>query len=297
MFLSQWEFYPLIPLLVTLVLAFLFRSALVAMIVGTFIGTLLIGMLPGVGLNEIFQKSLGNADFIWICQIIILIGILFELFKKSGVLTVLAERVMSKRQDRKRVEVSSWFMGFMIVDDYFSPLLTGAIIRPISDRSLIPREKLAFILDATTASVCILFPFTAWGAYVSSLIAAQAGPINSIEEALSIYIAAIPFNFYPIFLLIFTLLICTGLIPDFGPMRTAEERVKKTGALVRPGSSPLVSENDNIDISLKLSEPPSLVIELLIPILLIFGVGIVSIIFLGSVKIVEAFMLLSLIHI
>ena len=97
MFLSQWEFYPLIPLLVTLVLAFLLRSALVAMIVGTFIGTLLIGMLPGVGLNEIFQKSLGNADFIWICQIIILIGILFELFKKSGVLTVLAERVMSKR--------------------------------------------------------------------------------------------------------------------------------------------------------------------------------------------------------
>ena len=291
MFLSQWEFYPLIPLLVTLVLAFLLRSALVAMIIGTFIGTLLIGMLPGVGLNEIFQKSLGNADFIWICQIIILIGILFELFKKSGVLTVLAERVMSKRQDRKRVEISSWFMGFMIVDDYFSPLLTGAVIRPISDRSLIPREKLAFILDATTASVCILFPFTAWGAYVSSLIAAQAGPINSIEEALSVYIAAIPFNFYPIFLLIFTLLICIGLIPDFGPMRTAEERVKKTGALVRPGSSPLVSENDNIDISLKLSKPPSLVIELLIPILLIFGVGIVSIIFLGSVKIVEAFML------
>ena len=232
MFLSQWEYYPLIPLLVTLILAFMMRSAMIAMIVGTFIGTLMIGMLPGVGLNEIFQKSLGNADFIWICQIIILIGILFELFKKSGVLTVLAERVMSKKQDRKRVEVSSWFMGFMIVDDYFSPLLTGAIIRPISDRSLIPREKLAFILDATTASVCILFPFTAWGAYVSSLIAAQGGPIQSIEQALSIYIAAIPYNFYPIFLLIFTFLICVGLIPDFGPMRAAEERVKKNRSFI-----------------------------------------------------------------
>ena len=180
MILGEWEYFSLLPLLITLLLAFTFRSALIAMLVGTFIGTLMIGMAPGIGLNQVFQKSLGNADFIWICEIVILIGILFELFKLSGVLNTLAQKVMHHQKERRNVELSAWAMGFMIVDDYFSPLLTGAIIKPISDRVLIPREKLAFILDATTASVCILFPFTAWGAYIASLIAAQGGPIGSV---------------------------------------------------------------------------------------------------------------------
>ena len=291
MIFSEWEYYSLLPLLVTLVFAFMMRSALVAMLIGTFVGTLLIGLTPGIGLNEIFQGSLGNEDFIWICEIVILIGILFELFKKSGVLTVLAERVMTQKKGRHNVEVSAWAMGFMIVDDYFSPLLTGAIIRPISDRSNIPREKLAFILDATTASVCILFPFTAWGAYISSLIAAQGGPVDSIESALSLYILAIPYNIYPILLLLFTLLICSGLIPDFGPMRSAEKRVKETGALLRPGASPLISEDDNIETNSEVAIKPSLFYELLVPILLIFGVGIITVFEFGSVKIVEAFFL------
>jgi|TARA_B110000438_G_scaffold106806_1_gene105060 Na+/H+ antiporter NhaC len=291
MILGEWEYISLLPLVITLLLAFIMRSALVAMLVGTFVGTLLIGMTPGVGLNQIFQASLGNDDFIWICEIIILIGILFELFKSSGVLKLLAERVMKRQKKRRSVELSAWAMGLMIIDDYFSPLLTGAIIRPISDRVLIPREKLAFILDATTASVCILFPFTAWGAYVSSLIAAQGGPVDSIEQALSIYILAIPYNIYPILLIIFTLFICTGLISDFGPMKTAEARAKKTGALIRPGASPLISEDDHIDVNLRIGNEPSLIFELLMPILLIIGVGVISIMMLGSVKIVEAFFL------
>jgi|TARA_B100001094_G_scaffold215529_1_gene209609 Na+/H+ antiporter NhaC len=291
MILGEWEYFSLLPLLITLLLAFTFRSALIAMLVGTFIGTLMIGMAPGIGLNQVFQKSLGNADFIWICEIVILIGILFELFKLSGVLNTLAQKVMHHQKERRNVELSAWAMGFMIVDDYFSPLLTGAIIKPISDRVLIPREKLAFILDATTASVCILFPFTAWGAYIASLIAAQGGPIGSVEQALSVYILAIPYNIYPILLILFTLLICLGFIPDFGPMKIAEKRVKETGALIRPGSSPLLSESDNIDVKAETLIKPSILLELFLPIVLIIGVGILTAIFLGAVKIVEAFML------
>ena len=68
MILGEWEYISLLPLVITLLLAFIMRSALVAMLVGTFVGTLLIGMTPGVGLNQIFQASLGNDDFIWICE-------------------------------------------------------------------------------------------------------------------------------------------------------------------------------------------------------------------------------------
>ena len=86
----NWGAMSLLPLVATLVLAFVTRSALIAMLVGTFVGTLMLGSAPGVGLNQLFQSSLGNEEFIWICQIVVLIGILFELFKRAGVLGALA---------------------------------------------------------------------------------------------------------------------------------------------------------------------------------------------------------------
>lgn len=287
----EWGIFSLMPLLATLVLAFVTRSALVAMLVGTFIGTLMLGSAPGVGLNELFQSSLGNGDFIWICEIVILIGILFELFRRAGVLGALANKFAGSGGRRRGVELSAWSMGFLIVDDYFSPLLTGAVMRPVSDRAGIPREKLAFILDSTTASVCILVPFTAWGAYVASLIAAQGGPVGSVEEGLSVFIGAIRYNFYPILMLLFTLLMCTGLIPDFGPMRTAERRAARTGELIRPGAKPLVNNDGDEVVSATGGRQASLVVELLAPVLLLIGFGAWTLIASGSVRIVEAFML------
>lgn len=284
--LSIWS---LLPLGATLVLAFVTRSALISMLVGTFLGTLMIGGMPGAGLNELFQASLGNADFIWICEIVVLIGILFALFRRADVLNALAARFSGGDGSRRRVELSAWGMGFLIVDDYFSPLLTGSVMRPMSDRARVPREKLAFILDSTTASVCILVPFTAWGAYVSSLIA-QHDAVGSVEDGLMIFIAAIPYNFYPILLLAFTFLICLGVIPDFGPMRTAERRARETGALVRPGGKPLSGDEDGMPAVTR-RNPPSLLLELATPVVLLIAFGAWTLVVSGTVKIVEAFML------
>lgn len=285
--------WSLLPLLVTLVIAFASRSALIAMLIGTFIGTLLLGAAPGVGLNALFQRSLGNADFIWICEIVVLIGILFELFKQSGVLAALATRFAGSGGSRRKVELSAWGMGFVIVDDYFSPLLTGAVIRPMSDGAGVPREKLAFILDSTTASVCILVPFTAWGAYVASLIAGQAESVTSAAEGLAVFISAIKYNFYPMLMLLFTLLIAARIIPDFGPMRAAERRVRDTGELIRAGAKPLVTDDESA-LELPDDARPSLLVELLAPVMLLVAVGAWTLVQFKSVKIVEAFMLANL---
>ena len=286
-----WGLWSVLPLLVTLVLAFWTRSALISMLVGVTVGTLMLGLAPGVGLNQLFQSSLGNEDFIWICEIVLLIGILFELLRLSGVLGVLAQRVSAGAAGRRRVELSAWGMGFVIVDDYFSPLLTGAVMRPLSDQARIPREKLAFILDSTTASVCILVPFTAWGAYMASLIAAQGGPIANVEQGLAVFIGAIPYNFYPILLLLFTLLVCAGLIPDFGPMRRAEKRVRETGQLIRPGAKPLAGDVDEGLPGQASTGNASVFTDLLIPVALLVAVATWSLVATGSVRIVEAFML------
>ncbi len=282
----------LLPLAITLVLAFVTRSALVALAAGTFVGSLLLGAAPGVGLNELFQASLGNADFIWICQIVILIGVLFELFRRAGVMRTLAARFASARGGRRRVLVTTWGMGFLIVDDYFSPLLTGAVMRPMSDAARISREKLAFLLDSTTASVCILVPFTAWGAYLASLIAAQGGPVASTDQALTVFIQAIPWNLYPIIMLATALAVAIGLIPDIGPMRTAEVRALETGQVLRPGARPLAGDEQQTTMDESgLAGTPSLLLELLVPVALLIGYGAWTLISNGSVQIVEAFLL------
>lgn len=291
---ADWGLFSLIPLLVTLLLAFLTRSALIAMLTGTFVGTLMLGGVPGASLNQLLQASLGNEDFIWIVLIVVLIGVLFEGFKRAGVMAALAERVAARREGagatpRRRAELTTWGLGFLIVDDYFSPLMTGAVMRPVTDRVGVPREKLAFLLDATTASVCILVPFTAWGAYLASLIAAQGGPVTSVEEGLSVFIQAIPYNFYPMLIIVFALLIALRVVPDFGPMRRAEARVAETGALLREGANPLV--DDTVEPPAAADDrPPSLLLELALPTLVVVSVFAWSLIALGSVKIVEAFM-------
>lgn len=286
----DWGALSLLPIVATLVLAFLTRSALLAMLTGTFVGTLMLGGAPGSGLDRLFQDALADGDFIWICEIVVLIGVLFTLFKRAGVLAAFAEKFSSVTGSRRKVEVMTWGLGFAIVDDYLSPLLTGAVMRPMSDRSQVPREKLAFILDATTSSVCILVPFTAWGAYIASLIASHAS-VSSAEEGLAVFIAAIPYNFYPMLMILFTFLIAAGLVPDFGPMRKAERRVAATGELLRPGAKPLVTDEE-LDLGVAAgAKKPSLVMELLVPIVLLFAVGAWTLIGTGAVKIVEAFLL------
>ncbi len=289
---SDWGLYSLIPLLVTLLLAFVTRSALIAMLTGTFVGTLMLGGVPGASLNALFQASLGNEGFIWIVLIVVLIGVLFEGFKRAGVMVALAERASGDGQgSRRKAELSTWGLGFLIIDDYFSPLMTGAVMRPVTDRAGVPREKLAFLLDATTASVCILVPFTAWGAYLASLIAAQGGPVTGVEEGLSVFIQAIPYNFYPMLIIGFALLIALKVIPDFGPMRNAEKRVQDTGALLRVGATPLVDDSlDGLQQADADDRAPSLLLELALPVLVVVGVFAWSLIALSSVKIVEAFM-------
>ena len=287
----NWGVMSLLPLVATLILAFVTRSALIAMLVGTFVGTLMLGAAPGVGLNHLFQSSLGNEEFIWICQIVVLIGILFELFKRAGVLGALARKFGGGGGHRRGVELTAWGMGFAIVDDYFSPLLTGAVMRPMSDRAGVPREKLAFILDSTTASVCILVPFFAWGVYISGLIEVQTNAIGVDGDGLQIFINAIRYNFYPMLMLLFALLIAAKLIPDFGPMRKAEERVRTTGALIRPGAKPLVTDDADDVMESVAGRDASLTLELLVPVILLLVTGGWSLYATDFVMIVEAFML------
>ncbi len=282
---ADWGLLALLPLAVTLLLAFATRSAVVSMLVGVALGTLMTGATPGVGLNELFQTALGNANFIWICEIVMLIGILFAQLRRAGVLAALPDRLALASGSRRGSMLSVWGLGVLIIDDYFSPLMAGAITRPLTDAQRVSREKLAFLLDATTASVCILFPFAAWGAYMATLVLAQGGPVTDVNSALTVFIRSIPWNFYAFGILLFSLLIALRWLPDFGPMRRAEARATETGAVLRPGSRPL-RETGADEVA---DGEAHLGLELLMPVGLVLIIATGGLLSSGSALLVEAF--------
>jgi len=277
-------------MLVALVLAFSTRSAALSLLGGVVIGAFMIGGNPAVELNATFQSSLGTNEFIWVCEIIVFIGIMTELLQRSGVLTAFSKKLAGYGDSPRSVKLTTWVMGLLIADDYFSPLLSGPIMRPLSDKAGIPREKLAFILDSTSASVCVLVPFLSWGAYLISLIMVQGGPVTTASEGMSVFIHAIPYNFYPILLVLFTLGICLHIIPDFGPMRKAEGRARNEGLLLRKGAVPLMSESRAVGSGAEAAKS-FLIANLLVPVVIVLGVAVGSYVFYDSILIAEAFMI------
>jgi Na+/H+ antiporter NhaC len=289
--------WSLAPLVFAIMTAFITRSAIFSLFAGCLIGVVMTsfdpaarmaGIDPAGGFVKLIAISL-DGEFIRICVIIIFIGILFEMFKRAGVLVAFAQKVSKTGTSAKQVKFTTWLMGFFIVDDYFSPLMTGPIMRPLSDEAKISREKLAFILDSTTASVCVLVPFMSWGAYIGGLIAKEGGPIQNTDAAIKLFASSIPYNVYPILLIFFTLLICLEIIPDFGFMKKAETRAREEGKVLRDGAIPMVSEDDDDDIFSQTQDKPNLIIDFLIPIIIVFGTVIVSYFVFGTLKISEAF--------
>jgi Na+/H+ antiporter NhaC len=286
----NWGVMSLLPLIVALAIAFASRSAVFSLLVGCITGVVMLGSDPARGLNGLFQDALASREFIWVCMIVVLIGVLFALFRHVGVVAAFARRISVQSHSPRRIGFTAWCMGFFIIDDYFSPLITGAVMRPLTDAVKMSREKLAFILDSTTASVCVLVPFTAWGAYITSLILVQKGPVSNPGEAMSVFVHAIPYNFYSILLVIFTLGICLKLIPDFGPMRKAEHRAITTGAVLREGAMPLINTEGQNVIEDQGRGEASLIADLLVPVVCVFGIVIGSFVWLQEVLIVEAFL-------
>ena len=289
---TSYGIISLIPLSITLILAFWKKDAIMALFVGCLAGVIILKSDPAFGFATLAEEALGNDDFIWILMIQIFIGIMVAFFMKAGVVYAFADFVAGRVKSQKGIKFTTWLIGFATIDDYLSPLLRGVIMRPLTDEKKISREKLSFILDSTCSSVCTLMPFMAWGAYVASLIATQGGPVTSVEQGISVFVRSVPFNFYAIILVVIVVLNALEIIPDFGPMKTAERRARETGKVIRDGAVPLIGTeleelqkargNTNIK--------PNLVWDFCVPVLLLIAFGVFSYIAMGSVKILQCFM-------
>jgi Na+/H+ antiporter NhaC len=162
-------------------------------------------------------------------------------------------------------------------------------MRTLSDRFKISREKLAYICDSTSAPVSILVPITGWAVLVASLTIGM-GPIDDPVQAMGVFISSIPYNIYSILAVVMVGLIASNIIPDFGPMKTAEDRAKNEGKVLRDGAEPLMGEELT-----SLKPYPGIKTNLLwnfiFPVVLVIGFSVGSVIITGSAKPMEAFLL------
>ncbi|MDO5037797.1 MAG: Na+/H+ antiporter NhaC family protein [Tissierellia bacterium] len=199
------------------------------------------------GFTAVMQEALGNGDFIWVLAIEVFIGIMVAFFQKSGAIRAFGDWVNRFNLKRRGATGLAWLLGMFIwFSDYFSPLYVGNVMRPITDKAKVAREKLAYICDSTSAPIISLIPFSSWGIYVAGLMVG-IGVITDARVAQSVMMQAWKYNFYGLFAIAFTGLISFKIIPDFGPMKKAEERAYKEGKVIGDGAKPLLSkELENI---------------------------------------------------
>ncbi|MBT8401139.1 MAG: sodium:proton antiporter [Rhodothermia bacterium] len=233
----------LLPPVVAIILALWTRQVFLSLLTGLWLGTtILAGGNPLWGLLGladqlvgVFQDA-GNTRVVFFC---LLVGGLIALVQGSGGVDGFVDWVRRRGwgEDRRSSELVAWFVGMVIfVESSITSLTVGAISRPLFDRVKLPREKLAFYCDATSAPVCMTIPLNGWGAYVLGLLAAQ-----EVANGVSLLVQSLLFNFISLLAIVFALVLAlTGW--SFGPMRAAEERAREHGQLIRPGSTPMIAE-------------------------------------------------------
>ena len=288
---EQFGILSLIPATVAIFLAFLTRNTIFSLAMACFIGVVVSGQ-GLIGFPNLLKNALGNTDFSWVLLLEFFIGISIAFFQRTGAIHNFSQYIASKKMTRIRVQLIAWFMGmFVYFSDYFSPLFVGSTMRSLSDRFKISREKLAYICDSTSAPVSILVPITGWAVLVATLMIGM-GPINTAGDAMMVFIAAIPFNIYSILAVAMVGLIAINVIPDFGPMKQAENRALYENKVLRDGATPLMGvELTNIEPHKDIKT--SLFWNFVFPVLIVICFAVGSFIITASAKPMEAFLLSS----
>lgn len=237
---SEPAWYSVLPPVLAIVLAIWTKQVILALFAGIWIGyTLLNGMNPlagfTAGLDGVIAVFADGGDA-RVLLFALIIGSLIATIEYSGGVRGFVHFVETRRwvHNGKRSQWLAWILGIIIfIESNITLLVAGSVSRPLFDRYRVSREKLAYIIDATSAPVCSMIPLNAWGAVIIGLVAS-----TGIPNPLQTFIASLPYNLYAIAaILLAGFVIWRNL--DIGPMKKAEERTQG-GQLLWPGATPLV---------------------------------------------------------
>jgi Na+/H+ antiporter NhaC len=232
--------YSVLPPVLAIVLAIWSKQVIPSLAAGIWMGHTLLSQfnpLRGIanGLDSVINVFSDPGDA-RVLVFTLLIGPLIGTIEHSGGVRGFVRYLESRHwvDSGRRAQVLAWGTGLIIfVESSITLLVAGAVSRPLFDRYRVSREKLAYLIDATSAPVCVMIPLNAWGAFIISLVAS-----TGVDNPLKTFIAAVPLNLYPI-----TAILLAGVVIwkniDIGPMKKAEARTQ-AGDVLWPGAVPLV---------------------------------------------------------
>lgn len=285
---TSYGILSLLPPLVAVVLAFITRDAVFSLLIGILVGIGVTGQNVLFGFTGLVQDALGNADFIWVVCIEVFVGIMVAYFQKSGAIDAFTKKISKRNINAVGAQVISWLLGiFIFFSDYFSPLYVGTVMKGITDKARVSREKLSYICSSTSAPVCTLIPFSAWGVYEAGLLVGL-GAFADKTIATNAVVKMVPYNFYGIISIALVGLIATGIVPDFGPMRKAEKRARETGKVIADGAKPMLGKELE-QIKPNEGVEANLLINFFGPAVIIIGVTLGTYLATGNAKTLEGF--------
>ena len=212
--------WALIPPVIAIGLALITKEVYLSLMVGIASGDLMFEHFqPVEAMNTIFEIMTGkigsNCD---ILIFLVMLGILVALITKSGASRAYGKWALKAIKSKRQAMFATSLLGTVIfVDDYFNCLTVGTVMKPITDKYKITRAKLAYVIDATAAPICIIAPISSWAAAVGSSL-----PSGSNIDGFSLFVKAIPFNYYALLTLVFLIFLMI-LNADFSKMKRYEE--------------------------------------------------------------------------
>lgn len=277
----------LIPVIIAIALALITKDTIVSLSIACIIGCFIKG--DGLfGFTNLIMRALGDPDSIWTIMMVILFSVLVTYFERSGAIEGFTVAVERKKLGRKGVQLISWFLGLFCFADSMSPLFVGSVMKKLSDKAKISREKLSYIADATASPLSVIHPFSSWSPYLAGL-AVGIGCLSSRDQAYSFVLKAIPFNIYAVLSVVLVFLIGSGIVKDFGPMKKAEERAMKEGKVLADGAVPLTTEASG---EKPIFAKPRIFVNFIAPVILLLIICGITVVTSGEPAIVEAAMIL-----
>lgn len=215
-------FWSLVPPVVAIALALITKEVYSSLFLGIVIGGLFYSGFSFTGtITHIFTngvvKSLSDSYNVGILVFLVALGTLVSIMNKAGGSAAFGTWAKKHIKSKVGAQLATVVLGMLIfIDDYFNCLTVGSVMRPVTDRHGVAREKLAYLIDSTAAPICIIAPVSSWAAAVTGFVEG--------EDGFWLFLKAIPYNFYALFTIIavFAIIICDV---KFGPMKIFEERV------------------------------------------------------------------------
>ncbi len=252
-------FWALVPPIVAIALALITKEVYSSLFVGIVVGALFhanfnVELALNTVVSDGFIANLTDSWNMGILIFLVILGVLVQLVNKAGGSAAYGAWAQRSIKTRRGAQLATFGLGALIfVDDYFNCLTVGSVMRPVTDRHNISRAKLAYLIDATAAPICMIAPISSWAAAVTGVVEGTNG--------LELFIRAIPYNFYSLLTIVMILTI-TLMKFDFGPMKRHEENAQE-GDLYTTEARPYAQ------IEQETGNPKGKVIDLVLPIVVL----------------------------